>query len=440
MRCQKLCLPLLLALLLGSCRNKEAKGSGDLEMTLERLSASKAKTPQDVQPYDEALAWHEYKVLKVINGDVKAPVVRVAHWTVLNAKPVTVSETAGEVTTVKLAPYEGVRGLKDVAASDTLDFTEDVPRFLDLTQSRTVAVTPSVMRMDYGGFVSEQMILYWKLRAQLRLVVMGHSHAAKGIAPRYFFNPENRETPVAFNLAPAGSSMHLQSTMIREYVMALPKVEWVVWVASPRLFNEVIDDSRKEEDFLGSPGWRYDQQHKARLWPVPSDAKPVPLDQLDLDELEVSNVDSWGWEGRMRTIIPAEEQEARSGLLETMAKVDFKFSESRWEEFAETVRDLNRRHVRVLLLITPIHPVVKDSRGADPDGTGHSDYEKIVKKLEALDAELPLTWFQDFNRDGHHDHEHEEFYDADHLNRIGAHKLTKRIVAWLEECEKGNTP
>ena len=438
MRCPKLCSVLILPLLLamGSCGKKKSEGPADLEMTLERLSASKAKTPQDVQPYDEAVAWHEYKVLSVRNGDVKAPVVRVAHWTVLNAKPVPVSESKGEVVTLKLAPYEEVDGLKDVAASDTLDFAEDVPRFLDLTQSRSAAATPSVMRMDYGGFVSEQMILYWKLRAQLRLVVMGHSHAAKGIATRYFFNPENRDVPVALNLAPAGSSMHLQATMIHEYVMPLPKVEWVVWVASPRLFNEASDDTRKENDFLNSPGWRYDQQHKSKLWPVSPDAKPVITEEVDLDKMGVGNVDTWGWEGRMKTLLPDTLAEARKGLLKEMSKPKFKFSETRWNEFVQSVRALNQRNVRVLLLITPIHPLVKEAACSDPDGTGHEDYRNVVKKLEALDAELPLTWFQDFNKDGNHDYEHEEFYDADHLNRKGAHKLTKRIVDWLEECEK----
>ena len=427
----------LLVMLCGvSCKAKKKAAPMDVEMILERVSSSKAKTPQDVQPYDEAIAWHEYKVRKVLHGETGPERIRVAHWTVLGAKAVPVSSAIGEVTTLKLVPFESLTGISDIAASDDLDFNSDEPRYLDLTQTRAASMTPSVMRMDYGGFISEQMTLYWKLRAQLKLVVMGHSHAAKGIAPRYFFNPENQETPVAFNLAPAGSSVHLQATMIREYVMPLPKVEWVVWVASPRLFNGMMEDVRKEKDFLNSPGWRYDQQNKDKLWPVPSDARKLSAESIDLKTLGMGNVDIWGWEGRMKSRLPETQEEARKELLDEMSVAKYQFNESRWEEFICSVRELNQRNVRVLLLITPIHPLVKEAACADPDGTTHDGYREVIQKLEALDKELPLTWFKDFNQDGHHDYEHQEFYDVDHLNRKGSHKLTKRIVEWLTQCGK----
>ena len=103
----------------------------------ERRAASKSKTPEDVRPYDEALAWHEYKVLKVVRGYLDATRIRVAHWTVLAAKPVPTDTKIGAHVTLKIRRFDGLPGVKNIAASDDLDITADEPqRFLDLGVER----------------------------------------------------------------------------------------------------------------------------------------------------------------------------------------------------------------------------------------------------------------------------------------------------------------
>src|SRR2546422_668257 len=122
-----------------------------------------------------------------------------------------------------------------------------------------------------------------------------------------------------------------------------------------------------------------------------------------------------------------------------MIPPDFAFDEKVWSEFASAVRALNDKGVKVLLLTTPVHPFVAEAPAADPDGTSHEGDADVVRHLHALDEKLPLAWFRDFNRDGHHDFPHEQFYDADHLNRKGSRALTKLILAWMDESAQAKS-
>lgn len=428
------CAVALLAVL-GSCAKKTAKDAGrvDLVVEAERVAASKSRAPEDIRPYDESLSWHEYKVLGVVSGELKQPVIRVAHWTVLRAKPLPVSTRKGERVRLKIAPYEGVEGMKGVNANDELDVVADEPpRFLDLSQPLPGRMKLADDRCDYGGNFSEQMKLYWKLRPQLKLVAMGNSVATKDICTAEFFDDENDPTPIALNLAPPGANMELQCEVIHDYVLPLPRLKWVVWVPTAREFNGRRGEMRKFKDFNASQGRAWDLAHQAELWPVPA----APLVALqDLEPLGVSGVDSWGWEGRRKTLLEEDEAAARRQIYKEMEKPDFAMSDTRWKMFCDMVRALNARGTGVLLLNPPLHPCLRDSPAADPDGTSHEGMREVVQRMDSLARDLPLTWFKDFNHEGRHDYEHGEFYDADHLNRSGSRHLTKLIWEWLLQCE-----
>jgi hypothetical protein len=265
---------------------------------------------------------------------------------------------------------------------------------------------------------------------------MGNSQSTKAVCTRMFFPGVNNRTPVALNLAPAGAVTAMQCLVVREYVLPLPKLEWVVWVASGRNFNANRDETHMFQNFLSSPGWKRDREEKAGLWPVPASAAPVTFE--DLAGLRVTAFDAWGWEDRKQVnhLAPDGSPEAiRAYHLKEMSVPDFAWSDAIWREFSETVRALNDKGVKVLLITTPMHPLVKEAKAAGPDGTSHEGNALMVRHLEALDRELPLTWFQDFNKDGHHDYPEDEFYDADHLNRKGAFRMTERLMRWMETCK-----
>ena len=430
---------LLLALLLASCKPDagelaERNAGVALKVQAVRLALSKAKTAADIAPYDEALAWHEYQVEQVVSGELAAKTIRVAHWTVLHGQDVPVGRAKDEKVTLTLRPFEDTADLQDVASQDDLDISfEEVPRFIDMGQTLEKNLTPQALRYDYAGHFSGQMKLYWKLRGQLRLVVMGNSHATKGVCTGMFYPPENEQTPMALNLAPPGGNNHTQCRIVAEYVLPLPKLETVVWVMSPRSFNARRRDQRKEKEFFTSPGYLHDQANRDKLWPVPADAAPVTV--KDLAALKLGWVDMWGWEGRITTPLPPKLEDARAELLDAFSGTRFRFDDAAWAEFREAVAALTKKGVRVLLLTPPYHPISRETPAADVDDTPHEAMKDFALKLAEFDAAEPKVWFRDFNQGGRHAFPHEEFYDADHVNRTGARNLTGQIIEWMKTCE-----
>jgi hypothetical protein len=423
-------IPCALALVLVSCKQR-ALPSGEVHVKAERIAASKSRTPADIAPYDEALAWHEYKVRSVIAGRLKEKKIRVAHWTVVKGQAVSVSNTIGETAALRLRPYDNAPALDNIPRSDDLETDlESLPRFLDIGQQMPAGTAPKATRMDYGGNFSNAMKLYWMLRPQLRLVVMGNSHGAKDVCPQMFWQEENEKTPIAFNLTPAGSNNHMQCELVRQYVLPLPKLEWLVWVVSPRNFNRLREDNRKMQEFFSSPGYLYDQKNHASLWPVPTPPKPVTYEEVKA--VPVEWIDPWGWEGRQKSLLDHNPAIAKPGLIKDLNKPYFELDERALGELQSALQEASKK-VRVLVLSTPNHPFSNEAEAPDPDNTSHEGRREFVKALIKMDGSLDRVWFRDFHEDGKHDFTHEEFYDADHLNRPGSRKLTDKIISWMNE-------
>jgi hypothetical protein len=359
---------------------------------------------------------------------------------VLAAKAVPVSTKAGEVVKLKLAPFDSTPGVKNLHQSDTLDSEFDAasltaPRFLDVTPRPGQATPATLARYDYRGNVSEQMRLYWKLRGQLRVVAMGNSHATKGVNARSIMDNDNWAHPAMLNMAPAGSTNDQQCLMLREYVLQLPKLEWLLWVVSPRNFNaERIDDDRKYKEFIASPGWLYDQQHRSEFWPVPETQTRVTTDELR-KEMGPMGLDLWGSLVIAKCLLPDDAEERRKVVHEQCSEVEFTWNDQAFAKFRDTARAFTAKGVKVLIFTTPLHPLTKDTPAADPDGTSHEGFREMVRHMEEFAKETPGLWFRDFHKDGAHDFPAEEFYDVDHINRKGTDRLGKAIQAWMKECE-----
>jgi hypothetical protein len=432
------------AFLLPSCGEKERVQKGEIVVEAERMTASKADTPRDIQPYDEALSWHEYKVTRVLAGELAAPIIRVAHWTVVAAKAVPISDKKGEKVKLKIVPFESVAGLASVKARNDLDQEFSVAeveklRFLDLSQTLAQPVAPTAFRYDYRGTVSEQMRLYWKLRPQLHAVVMGNSHATKGVNPRAIMDNDIWAHPTMLNMAPAGANNDQQCLMLREYVLPLPKLEWLLWVVSARTFNsERLTDTRKYEEFVASPGRQYDVQHMSEFWPVPASKTLVSTDELK-QFMGPMGLDVWGSLVIAKTLLPEDPVEHRNFVLRKCRRVEFQWSDEIFAKFSETARAFSDKGVKVLLFTTPMHPLTKETPALDPDGTSHEAFRDMVRRMEEFDKKTPGLWFRDFHKNGAHDFPAGEFYDVDHLDREGTGRLGTMIKEWMAQCEREHT-
>ncbi|MEM7145353.1 MAG: hypothetical protein AAF591_09470 [Verrucomicrobiota bacterium] len=421
-----------LAAAIVSCGGGALDENPEVRVEARLLATSGMPTLEEIAPYDEALVHHEYEVERVLDGEGEPGRARVARWGVLASKEQEGPGEIGSVGTMTLVPLDGVPGLDTVRVRDDLPFEPDLPVYLDLSQSLAAADAPAQVRYDYRSDFSKRMRTYWLARDQIRLVVTGNSHTGTGVAAREFFLPENETTPVAVNMSPAGSGMDLQCLLVREYLMALPRLEWIVWGVSPRIFNGRTVPCRRHEMFIESPGYRFDREHWEELVGI-EDGATEAVTVGDIREATGKGFKYWGWSpARHRDYPEVLDATSEKDILRQCRMDRFIRSEDLWAQFEETVALVTGKGVRLLLFTPPYHPLTARGVSVDVDGTGREAYEEIVERLEAMARENSLVLFEDIHNGGEHDFPHEEFANADHLAEAGAMRLTARLVEIVE--------
>ena len=242
-----------------------------------------------------------------------------------------------------------------------------------------------------------------------------------------FFPDVSGATPVSINFSPAGSNMELQSLLVQEYVLPLPKLEWVVWGVCPRFFNEHRRDNDHIDQFTESHGYRYDQEHADELWPIPEN---TPLQTVaQVNDWGPPDTDAWGATPREDAHSPSPPNDAaRKKFLDQFDIVRFDWDATQWDLFVDRLKDLHERNIRVLVFTPPTHPLARDGRASDPDSTGREHEAMVIDRLEALDSQFSNMWFEDIHRAGHHEFTNDDFSDAGHLDQSGADRLTARLA------------
>ncbi len=416
------------------CGDRDASTGPEILIEATRIAESRRPSPAEVAPYDEALVVDEYRVEEVMEGDLAEERIRVARWAILNGV-VQASSAGGEGTThgeMTVVPLDSVPGLDAVPLRDDLPLDADMDYFLDLSQSLAAPTTPDVLRADYRGELSQRMRYYWEIRHQLKLVVLGNSHADCAVALPRLYQVEQEVAPVCISLAAAGSGLPLQALIAREYVARLPRLEWVIWGVSPRIFNDRNRHDRRHELFIDSPGYEHDVEHAAELWPV--DATAPIMTAEDLRERFGFRPRHLGWAARATTDFAEPLNEVDAEKIRALGRLArFEESETLWALFEDCLGDLTVGGARVLLFTPPYHPLFAETNAIDANGTGRGDYHGIVERLEALAEDNPRVAFLDLNRAGHHDFRHEEFANADHLRRTGALRLTETLARRMSE-------
>ncbi|TLD69986.1 hypothetical protein FEM03_14745 [Phragmitibacter flavus] len=427
---------LFTSIILSSCkREPEPLADGGAVLRAVRVATSEIRSAEDIAPYDEAMVWQEYRVEKVLEGQLEASLIRVGQWSVIRGDDIPLDREIGAVTELKVRPFDedDQANLTDVVSSDDLEIVEnEPPRFMDMRAITELGLTPRAVRYDYDTGFSSQMTLYWHLRQQMELVVLGNSHAEKAIRPDLLLDEENKRIPKAFNMGIGGGNMDLQCFIANEYVLPLPKVKTIIWVVNARLFNRALKgQERRHKIFLESPGYDFDREHHAEHWPVKEGLAPLTVEEVKNIDVKGARLDPWGWSARERTL-KAEDQ---ASLEKDFSKVNFEFDEKAWELFKSTIKVATGKGVSVFVLTSPIHPYSMDAPAADPDGSSHEGMREVVQRLEGFDQEQPLVWFRDMNKNGRHGIKPEQFFDADHLNMSGGTWLTERVIEWMKSAD-----
>lgn len=422
---------LLLIAVLSQCGRKPDLES-EIEVEARLLSASRLPAAAEVAPYREALSVFEYAVEKHIQGRDPGSPIRVAHWAVAEGKEQAPVSNPGATHRMRLAPLSEVPGMAQVRRQDDLPFEPDREIYFDLTQSLNLERVPGPLRFDYRGDLSDRMRIYWLIRPQLRLVVLGNSLTEVGVDSSQFYLPENATHPVALNLAVAGSNLDFQNLIAREYVADLPRLEWVLWGVTPRIFNRYSQMDRRAEMFRASPGYAHDRARP------PADRNIAAASPLDVKAIHAAigkKGTVWGWARHLPRSMPETlTADTEKEIRRQYARPNFKWDEDAWKKFGETVALLTQRGARVLLFIPPFHPLSAQCSSADVDGTGHEDYKRMMERLAGLAKRDPLVIFADINNGGRHGFPHEMFFDPEHLHATGAARLTAMLVDMVKQA------
>ena len=397
--------------------------SDPIELKVKLIAKSRLPTLEDISPYREALVFYEYRLQKRLDGEFSGKKLRVAHWAIYDNQPQSIDTVKiGASRTLKLYPYRQFRELESLYTSDTLTLDPDIPLYHDIGQK--IHEDRSIDdRFDYDSILSEKMPVFWQLKNQLKLIALGDSRCELGIRAELFYGEQNQKTPVAYNLAVSGAPLDFQQVVIDEYLVKMPNLEWVVYQMSPRVVNRHFHKRSDLRELLESDGYKFDREHADNLW---------QSSDTDSDKKTVTDIASipyvgaywserpWGWKYRNDVW-----QNPKTD--DDDFKERWEISDKRWNRLVAMITALNERGVRVLLYLPPFHPIMRDQPVVDDDGTTQKGYRELVKRLKQLETQLPHFVFVDLMQGGNHHFSAEMFKDLDHMNALGARKLTQQL-------------
>lgn len=392
--------------------------SDPIRLKVKLIAKSKIPTLADIAPYREALVFYEYSVRKRVEGKFTGKKLRVAHWAIYDNQPQAMGKAkVGSSHTLHLYPYQQFNELKSLYTSDTLPLDLDTPLYHDVGQK--ILENRSVEeRYDYDSIFSEKMPIFWRIKDQLKLVSLGDSRGASGVRAEMFYGEENQKTPVAYNLAISGGPLEFQEIVVDKYLTKMPNLEWVVYQMSPRAVKRYFEHSADRE-LLKSRGFAFDRKHAETLWQRSDEGKKTVAGITSIPHVsEYWNERPWGWKFKAEVW-----QNPKTKRFERKWEI----SKKRWNRLTSMIAALNERDVKMLLYLSPLHPIMQGQPVVDDDGTTQKGYRQLVGRLKELEAEYPNFVFVDFLQGGNHDFLPEMFKDLDHLNALGATKLTQAL-------------
>ena len=393
--------------------------SDPIRLKVKLLAKSKIPMLADIAPYREALVFYEYSVRKRIKGKFKEnQKLRVAHWAIYDNQPQAIGNAkVGSSHTLHLYPYQQFNELKSLYTSDTLTLDPDIPLYHDVGQK--ILENRSVEeRYDYDSIFSEKMPIFWRIKNQLTLVSLGDSRGAAGVRAEMFYGEENRKTPMAYNLAISGGPLEFQEIVVDKYLTKMRNLEWVVYQMSPRAVNRYFQHSA-DRKLLKSRGFAFDRKHAETLWQISDEDKKTVAEITSVPHVsEYWNERPWGWKFKA---------EVWNDPKTKRYEQEWEISKKRWNRLTSMIAALNERDVKVLLYLSPLHPIMRGQPVVDDDGTTRKGYRELVDELKRLEAQFPNFVFVDFLQGGNHDFLPEMFKDLDHLNALGATKLTQKL-------------
>ncbi|MCC5828109.1 MAG: hypothetical protein JJU36_01555 [Phycisphaeraceae bacterium] len=419
-----------------------------LSVQAELLAKAPTPTLEQISPYTDALVIYRYRVTRVHGGnrDLEDKVINVSHWGIYRGHTQSVTRhNVGRRQRLSLTEFTNVSGevqtvfrseLDDDDADNLAPLFHDIGRGIDLPpEERT--------RWGYGVDLTDMMPLFFELKDQLKLVVLGDCQAWFANRAELYMADENRITPVSLSMCQQRSGLPFQKLMVDHYLVNLPKLEWVILTWNPRFVSKAwTEHGVQARRFSSSRGFAFDRENEKEIW-KPREGEPLTVSKI-VEQPRFTRLWSqrpWGW----IYLSPDRHRFNPRGevIRAQRLKGVYEFVPERWEIFESIVETLAEKDVKVLVYTTPIHPEsanhpVKDKTGVDAEG--YQDQVRMMREMEKRYSRH--LFFYDLNNMGDNGLKHEDFENIDHVSASGALKVSQRVERFrlgMEERLRADT-
>jgi len=278
------------------------------------------------------------------------------------------------------------------------------------------------MEVNYGSQlqITKKLKLFWKRCTAFNVAVCGSSPAYYGVDPSYM------PSFSAVNMAVFMDEMLLSEVLSMQYALIHdPNLKAVLLGLDPGFLNL---DSHWADPFLNglydSEGYRFDKSNN--FWragvPAPVASKingfgPASWDGFDSTGYTVERISgSWG---------QPEIDKGDYAITDTFVQVNLKHLAALADTFAS-------HSIQVLMVQYPENPAYKTTTSIGRYGPSRQTFGLLAQWLDSLSQANPFFHFYDANNYGNHDYADSEAEDANHLNYLGARKLSPRLDSLLK--------
>ncbi|PBC67754.1 uncharacterized protein (TIGR02171 family) [Fibrobacter sp. UWS1] len=267
-----------------------------------------------------------------------------------------------------------------------------------------------------------KMDLFWTNRAKAQIAITGSSRTFAGVDPALLTTTGNTE---AFNYSYSGQDMAATEFLIANYYLPLEKLKTLVialnldrWSYTDEAFQTLYNEV---------PGYIYDERHDFWQNGVPSNMAEIVLDNITPEPNEYNFYCYHN--GLYRSIMIGYGDTPEI----TFRNYDTKAAQFNQEKLLSIIDLANSYGVNVVGVIFPQSPRYISNGTWGRYGPSLEDAKILLNFVNSLARQKSNFYVLDEYKNGKNDYSMQVFANDDHLNLLGAEKLTVRLDSLLQK-------
>ena len=261
---------------------------------------------------------------------------------------------------------------------------------------------------------------------EIEVLILGSSHTYSGVNPFYFSNN-------TFNLAQVSQTLDLDLELLQKYenelsnlkVIVLPISSFSLW---EKLENEIDSWLLKNYKLYYGIG-ASKLKDQSELFSVKLTRNITRLYKYYIKKQSTIHCSALGWRTTYRSEFSKDLHSTGIEASNRHTKINID-SDKNQELFNDNLNVLNQfhkfcaeRNIELILITTPTHKYYHNHLDKKQLSVMSKTINDFVKNQSNLHY---LNWLN------HPDFQDEDFYDADHLNEIGAEKLSLKLSEFID--------